>query len=276
VAAAPAGFLDRTSERASLFEALQSVVSHRELLRNLVFRDLKLKYRGSVLGFLWSLANPLLMVVVYTIAFQYILRNNQPNLPFLLLLGVLAWTFFANAAVMSTGAIIDSGGLVRAVRFPRAILPMAIVLFNLVQYVLTLLVFLPIMLLVLHVRPAGSMLTFPLVLACQVMFTAGVALLLAAATAYFRDVRHLVDVVLPMLFWLTPIVYPLSIVPEGLRPLILLSPMSPFVTTYDRIFIDRAWPEPHVALLSLAYGVLSLVIGSAVFRAVEDDLAERL
>ena len=102
---------------------LRGLFQYGHLLRNLVVKDLKLKYRGSVLGFVWSLANPLLMIAVYTVAFTYILRIRTPGFVFYLMLGVLAWTFFANATSMSTGSIVDNGGLARSVWFPRAILP---------------------------------------------------------------------------------------------------------------------------------------------------------
>src|ERR671924_2310548 len=98
---------------------MRSLFRYRELIRNLVLKDLKLKYRGSVLGFLWSLANPLLMIVVYTIAFNYILGMRVRGFVFYLMLGIVAWTFFANSAVMSAGAIVENGGLVKSIFFPR-------------------------------------------------------------------------------------------------------------------------------------------------------------
>ena len=118
----------------TLRAVVASLYSYRELLKNLVLKDLKLKYRGSVFGFLWSLANPLLMIVVYTVAFTYILRVRSEGFVFYLMLGLLSWTFFASSAAMSTGAIVDNAGLLKSVLFPRAILPIATVLFNLAQY----------------------------------------------------------------------------------------------------------------------------------------------
>ncbi|HEY6357854.1 MAG TPA: ABC transporter permease, partial [Vicinamibacterales bacterium] len=218
--------VDRAVRRPSLVEYVRSILSYRELVRNLVLRDLKLKYRGSALGFLWSLVNPLAMVGVYTLAFKYILSMRQPGFPFFILLGVLAWTFFANSAVMATGAIIDGSNLVKAVRFPRAILPLATVLFNLAQYLLTIFVLLPIMFVIYRTPPSGPMLLFPVFLALQLAFTIGVALMLSAATTFFRDVRHFLEVALSLMFWTTPIVYTFSQVPAGLRPVLLLSPMT--------------------------------------------------
>ena len=246
------------------------------MIRNLVHKDLKLKYRGSVLGFVWSLVNPLALVGVYTVAFKYILGVKQPGFPFFILIGVMAWSFFANSAVMATGAIIDGGSLVKAVRFPRAVLPIATVLFNLAQYLLMLVVFLPAMFLTFRVPSVGPLLMFPAFLAMQLAFTVGTALLLAAATAYFRDVRHFVDIALLMLFWTTPIVYPLSQVPDWLRLPILLSPMSPFIVAYHAIFFDGVAPDASVWAVAIAYSLTMLALGTVWFVSVEDELSEHL
>ncbi len=271
-----AELVDRAVQRKTLAANLASVFAYRELLRNLVLKDLKLKYRGSVLGFLWSLVNPLAMVAVYTLAFRYILSIGQPGFPFFILLGVLAWSFFANSATMSTGAIIDGGSLVKAVRFPRAVLPLATVLFNLAQYLLTVVVLLPLMFLIYRVPPSGPMLLFPVFLALQVAFIVGIALMLAAATTYFRDVRHFVDIALSLLFWTTPIVYPLSQAPEWLRLPLLFSPMSGFVVAYQRIFYEGGWPDLPVWTAGLMYGLGTFILGTTWFLSLEDRFGEQL
>ena len=148
--------IDRAEPLDSLATTLTALFRYRTLLRKLVLKDLKLKYRGSVLGFLWSLVNPLVMIGVYSFAFRFIMHNGTEGFVFLVLLGILAWTFFSSSAMMSTGAIVDSGSLLKSVFFPRAILPIATVLFNLTQYLLMVVVFLPIMLIVFRVPPAAA------------------------------------------------------------------------------------------------------------------------
>jgi ABC-2 type transport system permease protein len=276
-AAAPGSELvDRAAEMTTITAVVTSLYSYRELLKNLVLKDLKLKYRGSVFGFLWSLVNPLLMIAVYTIAFTFILRVQSAGFVFYLMLGQLAWTFFANSASMSTGSIVDNGGLLKSVLFPRAILPMATVLFNFSQYLLTIAVFLPAMMVWYQVRPSAPMLLFPVFLALQVMFTIGVALTLATWTSFFRDVRHLLEVALAMLFWATPIVYELRQVPDHFRLLILLSPMSSFVVAYQQLFFYRQWPEPAVWLVATAHAVGAFVVGTLLFLAFEDRFTEQV
>lgn len=275
-AADDAVMVDRSAEAPSLARTLDGLRRYRHLLRNLVFKDLKLKYRGSVVGFVWSLANPLLMTAVYTVAFTWILRIRTEGFVFYLMLGLLAWTYFAGSAAMSTGSIADNGGLVKSVAFPRAILPIATVLFNLSQYLLTVVVFLPLMLVYYQVTPAAPMLLFPLFIALQTLFTIGVALVLATGTAFFRDVRHLVDIALAMLFWLTPIMYTLSELPAGLRNILLFSPMSPFVTAYHDMFFFQRWPDGAVWAAALVNTGVALALGVRLMTRYEASFPEQV
>ncbi len=271
-----AGMIDRAKEADSFGRTLVAMFSYRELLKNLVLKDLKLKYRGSVLGFVWSLATPLLMIGVYTVAFTYILRQRVPGFVFYVMLGILAWTFFVNSATMATGAIVENAGLVKSVFFPRAILPVATVLFNLTQYLLTLLVFLPLMLLLYRVPLGPQMLLFPIFLGLQVLFTIGVALILSTGTAYFRDIRHFLEVALAALFWLTPIVYQSDQLSPRARTAILLSPMSPYISAYQKIFFYGEWPELSIWLLATIYAATAFILGAAIMLANEDDFSEQI
>lgn len=276
VIAAGNEMVSRAAEAPSIARTLAGLRRYRHLLRNLVAKDLKLKYRGSVVGFLWSLANPILMGAVYTVAFSYILGIRSEGFVFYLMLGLLAWTFFASSAGMSTGAIVDNGGLVKSVWFPRAILPMATVLFNLTQYLLSVLVILPAMLLYHRIAPELPMLLFPVFVALQLLFTIGVALVLATSAAFLRDVRHLVEIALTILFWLTPIVYELPSVPSPLRELIFLTPLTPFVSAYQQIFYYREWPDAAIWIATIGYAAAALALGLWLIVRHEDSFAEQV
>jgi lipopolysaccharide transport system permease protein len=271
--------ISRTAQAPSLRRTLSGLRRYRHLLRNLVLKDLKLKYRGSVVGFLWSLANPILMGVVYTVAFTKIIRIHDEGFVFYLMLGLLAWTFFGSSVGMSTGAIVDNGGLVKSVWFPRAILPTATVLFNLTQYLLSVSVILPMMLIYYRVVPEAPMLLFPVFVALQLLFTIGIALILATAAAFLRDVRHLVEIALSILFWMTPIVYEVENL-KNLRPIfrqmVLLSPMSPYVTAYHQIFYYRHWPDLSIWVTTIGYAAVALAVGLWLIIRNEDSFAERI
>jgi ABC-type polysaccharide/polyol phosphate export permease len=251
-------------------------VSYRELLRNLVLKDLTLKYRGSVFGFVWSLANPLMMVAVYTLAFTYIIRVRTEGFVFVLLLGLLHWNFFSSSALMSTGSVVDAGGLIKSVAFPRAILPVATVLFNLSQFILTIAVFLPIALVLFRIPPSPAMVLYPVVLTLQILFTLGVAFALATVTSFFRDVRHMLDIVLSLTFWTTPILYRYEDVPELLRLPVLLSPLSPFVVAYQQIFFEGRQPDLPVWLAAFSYSAGMFILGASLFVTYEDHFAEQV
>jgi ABC-type polysaccharide/polyol phosphate export permease len=213
---------------------------------------------------------------VYSVAFTQVLGLRRPAFVYFLLVGMLAWTFFASTLAMASASIVDSGGLLKSVRFPRAVLPLANVLFHLLQYLTTFAILLPIMLVLFEVRPAAPMLAYPLVLLLLVGVTAGAALLVAAAAAYFRDVKHLLEISLSLLFWMTPIIYDLNDAPEYLRLPILLSPLSAHVTALHDIFYLRAWPDASVWIVACAWSTASLIGGVSVFLALEDRFAEQI
>jgi lipopolysaccharide transport system permease protein len=263
---ASAILVDRSAQIRSVRATAASILHYRQLIRSLVAKDLKLKYRGSVLGFLWSLVSPLLMLGVYTLAFKYILHINREGFVFLLLLGILAWNFFVGSLVMSTGAIVDNAGLLKSVLFPRAVLPISSVMFNFAQYVLTAAVLIPAMIAIYRVPVTPLLVLYPVFLFLQLVFVAGLALALSAAAAHLRDTRHLLDIALQALFWTTPIVWSLEEnVPKEWHPLVLLSPMSPFVVAYQRVLYYGTWPGAEVTAVALVYAFGALAIGTAFF-----------
>lgn len=268
--------VDRATMRPSLVGTLTAVVRYRELIRNLVLKDLRIKYRGSVLGFFWSMANPLMMVAVYSLAFKYVMGSPQPAFPFFVLLGVMSWTFFASATMASTGSVVDNVSLIHAVGFPRLALPLATVIFSLIQYLLTLVVLLPVMFVFYRVPAAGPLMLFPVFLALQLACVMGVSLIVSVATAFFRDVRHFAEVALSVLFWATPIVYPLTQAPAWLQPWLLVSPMSSFVTAYQSIFYNAVFPRTGVWIGAIVWGLGTLFAGIVWFRALDRSAVERL
>lgn len=267
--------IDRAEPLDSFQTTIAAFVRYRALLRNLVLKDLKLKYRGSVLGFLWSLLNPLIMIAVYYFAFHYILKSAQKGFIFVVLMGILPWTFFSSSAMMATGSIVDSGPLLKSVFFPRAILPIASVLFNFAQYLLMAVVFLPVLMILFRVPPSAPMLLYPVFLALQVVFTAGVALALATGTTFFRDIRHLLEIALAVGFWTTPIIYEFSIVPDRYRMLVLASPMSSYVVAYKDVLYYGRWPSAAVWAFALGYAFVAFAIGTSLLLAYEDRFAEQ-
>lgn len=271
-----ANLVDAAGVTGGMLASLTALVQYRELIRNLVFKDLKLKYRGSFFGFLWSLVNPLVMITVYLIAFKYIMAVRSGDFVFLLLLGILAWTFFAGSAAMGAGSIVDNGGLLKTVHFPRAVLPISSVLFNLAQYLLTIAVFLPLMLILFRRTPHVSLVLFPICIVLQLAMTIGIALALSAGTAFFRDVRHLLEIALMVMFWTTPIIYDYQAIPRAWRWPVLLSPMSPFVLAYQQIVYYGRVPDREVCIVAVMYAAIAFFGGLALFSRVQHEFVEQI
>lgn len=238
-------------------------------------RDLRHKYKGSALGFLWSLGNPLLMAAVYTVAFKYIVPLAIDRFPLYLVSGLLPWTFFVAGLGAATGAIVDNGGLVRKVAFPRLALPVSAVLSQFLQFALTFAVVLPVMGLAQGGLGAAVLAVVPVML-LQLVFTTGLGLMLAAACVLARDTRHLLDVALQLWFWVTPIVYALALVPPRLAEVLRLNPMTHFIEAYHVAVVGAAWPDlPTWGLLGLL-SMAALAAGLAVFTRSEPRFAELL
>ena len=167
---------------------------YRALIQNLLLKDLKLKYRGSVLGFMWSLLNPLLLLGTYTFVFKYVVRIQMDNYPYFLLVGLFPWNFFSSSLIGSTQAITGNADLIRKVHFPRETLPIATVLFTFAQLLLAFAVFLPALVLISGVRLHWTAVLFVPLLVLHLLFTIGLAFILATGTVFFRDVAHLTEV----------------------------------------------------------------------------------
>ncbi len=255
---------------------MRQLFRYRELIKNLVLKDLKLKYRDSTLGFLWSLANPLLLILVYSFVFTRVLRVDIPNFPYFLLIGILPWTFFASSLTMSTGSVLDNGALIRKVWLPIEVFPIATVLFNLVQYLLALAVLLPVALLLFQVSLSWSVLAFVPVLILHVVFTLGLCFLFSSATVFYRDIKHFTEIFLMLLFWLTPIVYDVRILPESVRRTISMNPVSAFIAAYQDVFYRQGVPDLSTFVVLFFLSLLSLSLGYGVFAASRSRLAEEV
>jgi ABC-2 type transport system permease protein len=268
-----------------------------ELLAKLVRKDLKVKYQGSVLGFLWSLANPLFLLVVYTFVFDVVLKAGIPQFGFFLLSGLLIWNAFAGAVGSACGAAVGSAGLIKKVRFPLAVLPLSTVVFAMVHFVLQLAVLVVVMLLTGHTSFLGPhlLLVVPAV-AVALLLTVALSFLVAALNVRWRDTQHVVEVALLAGFWLNPIVYSVSLVQtelgdRGLYGAYYLNPMAGVVTAMQRALYAQdavlqngshvlADPGYRFYLEKLGVGALvslaAFALGYWAYRRLSGTFAEEL
>lgn len=262
-----------------MLDSLTRLFGYRALIQSLVARDLKARYRGSVLGFFWSFVNPLLLLSIYTFVFTQILEaprgQHQPYALFMFC-GLLPWTWFSSSLVESSTVLISGGNLIRKVLFPAEVLPVVTVFATLVHFCLGLIIVAAAIAYVPEVTVTWTDLGWlPVVMAVQLMLTLGLALLLSVLTVHFRDLRDLVGNLLTLWFWATPIIYPTDIIPERWRPLLNLNPFTHLAIAYQEVlFVDGPYEGwPRLLLLGVAaFGVL--LGGYFVFDRLRDTLPE--
>ena len=239
--------------------SLKELMTHREVLLALVWRDLKTRYRGSVLGFLWTLLNPLLLMAIYSLVFSVYVRMDIPNYPIFVFAGLLPWTWFSSALLSASTSIVDSGGLVKRVAFPPQILPAVCVTATLVNFLLAL-PLLWVFVLIARLPLGWGLLAVPLLVAIQFVFTLGLAITVALLSVRFRDLHHLLSNLLTLWFFLTPLIYPVNLVPEGFRPLLRLNPLVPLIVAYqDALYRARMPTLDDVAMLAVAAVVITVL-----------------
>jgi len=263
-----------------------------DLLRNLVMRDLKVRYRNSVLGVLWSLGNPLLMMLVFTFVFTVMTSYADVRAyPVFVLTGILPWNFFSASVIGGIRSIVDNAPLVNKVYFPRELLPTSIVLANTVNFMLALVV-LFVFLLLFQIPLTKWVLLLPVVIAIQVIFTIGVALIMATANVFYRDTQIIMEVVVLAWFFVTPILYPGWILPRdhyiewlGIsvdvwRWVNILNPMASIISTYRVILYGIGYggapPEFYFFVRTLLTAIGTFVVGLLIFYRYSRTFAEEV
>ncbi|MDQ6909677.1 MAG: ABC transporter permease [Actinomycetota bacterium] len=226
--------------------AVRQVWLFRELLVNLVRKELKVKYKDSVLGFLWSLVRPLCLLIIYWLVFGKFFSAGIPNFAFYLFAGLVAWDLFLSTLNAATTSIVSNSGLVKKVYFPREILPLATIGAGLVHFILQVLVLVSVLLAFRFDFFGPNLALFPIAIVALVLFMTSVCLLLSAVNVYLRDVQHLIEVFLLMWFWLTPVVYPVNFALTSLKKysvlgidmatVYMLNPMTNIVIAFQRAF----------------------------------------
>jgi lipopolysaccharide transport system permease protein len=260
---------------------LANLYRHRQLIAALTARDLKARYRGSILGFFWSLANPLLLLAVYTLVFtKFFPRQVVEPYPLFLFCGILPWTFFAAAILESTASISSNAGLIKKVMFPAEALPLVVVLSHLVHFLAAL----PILLAAIlgfaalgKFQLSWTIFLAPVLMLLQTLFVAGLAMIVSSASVLFRDLRDIVANLLQIGFFVTPILYLVDhITSRGLRAMLRVNPMTPFVVSYQDVLFFGRLPNVSDTVLMVVYAGVSLYLGFFVFDRLRDTLAEAI
>jgi lipopolysaccharide transport system permease protein len=250
-------------------------VEYRELIKILTISDLKVKYQSSILGFAWSLLNPLLMMLVLYLVFNSVFKSNQENFAIYLLIGIVSWRFMANGTSTAMGAIVGKSSLVTKIYIPRQVLVLSNVLSSFISSILEFLV-LMVLVLAFGVKISANILFFPAVHMIYFMMVYGISLALAALYVYYRDLNQIWEVLLQLGFFISPVCYSISIVPENYMFYYMLNPITQVMQIYRNTLLDGNSPSlASLVYILLAAGIM-LVIGAAIFAKLERRFAEEL
>lgn len=257
----------RTSitQQTDFFPTLRRLTYLRDLLRELVVRDLKVKYKRSALGMAWSLLNPLLQLGVFYFLFQVVMALNVPRYSAYMLSGLLIWTWFQASIIQAAASITGNRDMIRLPGFPCAVLPAVAVTNNLIHFVIAT----PVLALFLFLSGGGigaSVAALPAVMAVQYLYTLGLAYLVAAVNVVFRDTQHLLELFLRLYMFMNPIFYTVDHVPPEYQALYRLNPMVPLLESYRAVLMHGAQPDWVGLAGVVALGAILLALGVRVFH----------
>jgi len=264
-----------------LIANIRKLFSYRELIVSLTKKELKVKYRGSVLGFFWSLLNPILTMLVYSFVFSIVLRAGIPEFAIFLICALLPFNFLSNSVNYGASSIIANSNLVNKIYFPREIIPLSIILANLFNFLLELAA-LFIVMGIMGYSFYIYLYLLPVVIFIQFFLVVGMTLLVSALNVFFRDLQHLITIIMMVWFFGTPIIYPLSMVPERFQFIIKINPMTIYAAYYRNIFYYVKYPEgagfPSAPETLTAVGITLLIffIGYFAFKKLEPRFAEEI
>lgn len=250
------------------------IFEYKELIKNLVISDLKTKYSSSVLGFAWSMLNPLLMMLVLYFVFSNIFKS-QENFVVYLLTGILAWRFFAIGTTTAISSIVGKSSLVTKIYIPREILTLSTAISSLISSTLEFLVLIP-LLVILGAGISSTTLMFPIIQLIYFLIVYGISLILASLYVYYRDLNQIWDVVLQVGFFLSPIIYPPSLVPVKYEFYYMLNPITRLINMYRDIFLTGTIPKISDFGIVIIFGLVIFFIGTTVFRKLSRRFAEEV
>ena len=252
------------------------IYDYRVMIFSLVRRDLKGRYKGSVLGFLWTFLNPLLQLCVYTFVFSIIMRNNIKDYYLHLFVALVPWIFFSTSISGGAGCIWSQQDMVKKIYFPREVLPIAFVSSQFVNMFYSFLVVFAVLLISGKGINIIAVLYLPVIMAIEYSLALGMALIVSALTVYLRDLEYLLGIVTMAWQFLTPVMYSLADVPTQIVPAFLCNPMSSIIIAYRDILYYKQAPKAETLIQAFLFGIALLVIGWSVFGKLKRRFAEEL
>ncbi|MBO5468845.1 MAG: ABC transporter permease [Lachnospiraceae bacterium] len=257
-------------------KALKELYAYRQMIASLVRKDLRGRYKGSVLGFLWTFINPLLQLLVYTLVFSVIMKNGIEKYYIYLFVGLVPWIFFSTSVTSGSSSIMQSKDMVKKIYFPREVMPIACVTSNFVNMLYSFIVIFAVLIISgVGVNFVALLYLIPIMIV-EYILALGFALLSAGLTVYFRDLEYILGIITMAWMYVTPVLYDVDIVPDKLMVFLNLNPMTPIIVAYRDILYYKQIPQMGTLLQALILGIVILIVGYIVFRKLQKGFAEEL
>lgn len=253
----------------------KEIYNYRELLKTNIKKEIRGKYKHSFLGVIWSFLYPLLQLAVYAIIFPLILRDTQENYVIFLCVALIPWTFFTTVVNQSTGVIIANGNILKKVFFPRIILPVSVVASAAINFIISTVIILAFILFS-GMGFSQYLLFYPVILAVQFVLSLGISFIVSSVTVYFRDLEHLINIALMMLFYATPIAYSSATIPETFKTIMYLNPMAHIIDAYRAIFYYQEMPNLINLGILFIVSIIITIGGYFIFNKLQKKFAEEI
>ena len=263
-------------EHIKLVSIFKELYQYREMIRSLIHRDLRGRYKGSVLGFLWTFINPLLQLGVYTIVFSSIMRMGIDDYYLFLFVALIPWMFCATSIVGGSTCILANQNLVTKIYFPREVLPLAIVTSNFINMLYCFVIVLSVVVIFSDKTNFAAWLYLPLIAILEYVLVLGMTFFFSALTVYFRDFEHILGILTMGWQFLTPVMYSVDMVPQEYLTFFNLNPMTPIITAYRDILYYKKIPYLDTLIAGFIFSILILIVGFIVFNRLKRRFAEEL
>jgi len=255
---------------------VQEIFEYREMIGSLIKRDLKSRYKGSALGFLWSFLNPLLQLIVYSFVFKIVMRATYEKYYLFLFVALVPWLFFMTSVTGGTSCIWSQKDLVNKIYFPREVLPIAYVTCQLVNMLLSFVVIFAVILFTRHgINPAAFM-YLPIIILIEYILALGIAFFVSSITVFLRDVEYIMGIAMMAWQFMSPVMYGIDLIPEKYRMIYQLNPMTPILMAYRDIFYYKQPPQLCTLIQAAVLGIVVLGIGFFVFQRLKRHFSEEM
>ena len=259
-----------------MWKKCRELLGYREMIKSLVRRDLRGRYKSSVLGFLWTFINPLCQIIVYTVVFSRIFRMDIERYYLFLTVVMIPWVFFSSSVSGGAMAVVSQQDLVKKIYFPREGLPISFVTSCFVNMLLSFVVVLVVIAVSGNGFAARALVCLPVVMGIEYVLCLGFAMVVSACTVYFRDLEHILGVLMMAWIYMTPVMYDISFVPDDLLAVFRMNPMTPVAVAYREILYYKRVPDLGNLLWAFLVGILSIAVGAAVFARLQKNFVEEL